>query len=180
MIPEAAVARLAEILAAQAEFSENDVYAAMAEAGIPDDVADRAYKFTQMAWGRAFLDDLGVKFAPDYVCFNGAGDVVESGLLAEQPYFVAAMSLVGQYAQSPGFPRLALMSSDVNAVNSALQAGSKAENLVMAPAGLFVEAATPEGIEKARKFLAQRVEARSKAAAARESASAKKPWWRFW
>ena len=32
--------------------------------------------------------------APDYLCLDGAGDVIETDLLAEQPYFIAAMSLV--------------------------------------------------------------------------------------
>jgi len=127
-----------------------------------------------------FLDGLGVRFSPDYLCFNGAGDVIESGLLTEQPYFMAAMSLVKQYARTSGFPRFALMSSDVNAVNSALNAGSKAENLVMAPAALFMEAATPEGIEKARKLLAQRVGASGKAGGSRRATPLNKPWWRFW
>jgi hypothetical protein len=178
--PEAAVARLGEIIAARAEFTEDDIYAAMAEAGIPDPIADRAFKFTQIAWGRVFLDGLGLQFSPDYLCFNGAGDVVESGLLAEQPFFVAAMSLAKQYARIPGFPRFALMSSDVNAVNSALKAGSKPENLVMAPAALFLEPATPDGIDKAGKLLSQRVEAMGKARGSPESAPVNKPWWRFW
>jgi hypothetical protein len=180
--PDAAVARLAEIIAARGEFSEDDIYAAMAEAGIPDAVADRAYKFIQIAWGRVFLDGLGVRFSSDYLCFNGAGEVVESGLLAEEPYFVAAMSLAQQYARFPGFPRFALMSADVNAVNSALKAGSKPENLVMAPAALFLEAATPEGIDKARQFLAGRTTSPSEAGSSerRELRPANKPWWRFW
>jgi hypothetical protein len=154
----------------------------MAEAGIPDPVADRAFKFTQIAWGRVFLDGLGVQFSPDYLCFNGAGEVIESGPLAEQPYFAAAMGLARRYARSPGFPKFALMAADVNAVNNALHAGSRPENLVLGPAALFLEAATPAGIDKARRLLAQRASAasRSGGAGAREPAPAKKPWWRFW
>jgi hypothetical protein len=163
MTPDMAVARLAEIVAARAEFSEGDVYAAMAEAGIPDSVADRAYKFTQIAWGRVFLDGLGVQFSSEYLCFNGAGDVVESGLLAEQPFFVAATGLARQYARCPGFRRFALMSADVSAVNSAFNAGSKAESLLLGPPALFLEAPTPAGIDKARQTLAQRAASSRKA-----------------
>jgi hypothetical protein len=176
--PEAAVGRLAEIIASRAEFTEDDIYAAMAEAGIPDPIADRAYKFTQIAWGRVFLDGLGVRLSLDYLCFNGAGDVIESGLLAEQPYFASAMGLAQRYVRFPGFPKFALMSADVNVVNNALLAGSKPENLIMSPAALFMEAATPAGFEKARQLLSQRAGA-ARSSAARESA-AKKPWWRFW
>src|SRR4051812_11407858 len=82
--PQAAVARLADIIAARADFNEDEVYAAMADAGIPDPVADRAYKFTQIAWGRAVLAGLRVRLAPEYTCFNGSGEVIESGRLADE------------------------------------------------------------------------------------------------
>jgi hypothetical protein len=179
--PDAAVARLAEIIATRADFTEDDLYAAMADAGIPDPVADRAYKFTQNAWGRVFLDGVGVQFGTDYLCFNRAGDVIESGQLADQPYFAAAMRLAPQYARSPGFPKLALMSADVNAVNNALHGGSKPENLVMGPAAFFMEAPTPAGMNKARQLLSQRASAskRSSSGSTRQAAD-KKPWWRFW
>lgn len=182
MTPDAAVARLAALIAARGEFSEDAIYAALADAGIPDIVADRAYKVTQIAWGRMFLDGLGVRFSSNYLCFNGAGEVVESGLLAEEPYFVAAMSLARQYAHCPGFPQFALMSADVNAVNNALKAGSKPEDLVMAPAALFLEAATPEGINKARQFLAERTASTSEVEGSDQQLSrpATKAWWRFW
>jgi hypothetical protein len=183
MAPEEAVARLAEIIAGRGEFTEDDLYAAMAEAGLPDPVADRAFKFTQTAWGRVFLGGLGVQFSPNYLCFNGAGDVIESGRLSEQPYFVAAMDLVPRYARSPGFQRLALMSADVNAVNDLLHAGSKPENLVMSPAAFFLEAATPAGLAKAQQLLADRARSSGKAssrASPKAEAPAAKPWWRFW
>jgi hypothetical protein len=154
----------------------------MAEAGIPAAVADRAYKFTQIAWGRVFLDGLGMQFSSEYLCFDGEGNVVESGLLAEQPYFVAALGLVKQYAGTPGFLRFALMSADVNAVNNALKAGSKPENLVMGSAALFLGATTPAGIDKARQLLSRRAASPDNASSSGPSASAPggKPWWRFW
>jgi len=185
VIAEAAVARLAEFVASRAEFTQDDVYAALADSGIPYLVADRALKFTQTAWGRVVLDGLGVHLAPDYLCLDGAGDVIETGLLAEQPYFIAAMSLVQRYAGSPGFKQMALMSAELNVVNEALRAGSKPENLVIAPVAFFMEPATQEGMVKAQMLQNQRAASTIKVSgpggsAARESAPAKKPWWRFW
>ena len=156
MTPEAAVARLAEIVAKSGDFTEDDIYASLAKAGVPDASADRAYKFTQTAWGRAVLAGKGVRFPPDYLCFDGRGEVIESGQLAQEPYFVAAMRLAPQYAKSPGFSRLVRMSADFGAVNSALQRGSKPGNLAMGPAAFFLEAATPEGVARAQKALAER------------------------
>jgi hypothetical protein len=115
-----------------------------------------------------FLDGMGIKFPADYLCFNAAGDVIESGLLAEQPYFAAAMT-IARSRPPRGLPRLALMSSDVNAVNSALKAGSKPEDLVVGPPAMFMESPTPAGMDKARQAIRDRL-----------ATQAKKPWWRFW
>lgn len=181
MAPEEAVTRLAEIIAAHAEFTEDDIYAAMAEAGVPDPVADRAYKFTQTAWGRGFLDGMGVQFGPDYLCFNAAGEVIESGTLTDQPYYAAAVRLLPQYVRSPGFQLFALMSADVNTVNSMLNAGSKPENIAMGPAAFFLEAPTPAGMAKAQRLLSEHVSAGQRdGSSTRQPTTDKKPWWRFW
>jgi hypothetical protein len=180
---EAAVARLAEFVAPRVELTQDDVYAALADAGIPFLVADRALKFTQIAWGRVVLDGLGVHFAPDYLCLNGAGDVIETGLLAEQSDFIAALRLAQRYAGSPGFKQMVLMSSELNVVNEALRAGSKPENLVMAPVAFFMEPATQEGMVKAQMLQNQRAASAAstiKLSGASGAAPAKKPWWRFW
>ncbi len=153
--PESAVACLADIVADRHEFTEDEVYTALADAGVPTSLADRAYKFTQVAWGRVFLASLGVRFSPDYVCLNALGEVVESGHLANEPCFSAASQLAPRYAGTPGFRRLALLSADVNAVNNALHRGSKPEDLVTAPAFLFLETPTAGGMENARRVIAQ-------------------------
>lgn len=174
MTPDAAVACLAEIVVSRAEFSEHEIYQAMGTAGVPEPIADRAYKFTQIAWGRVFLDGMGVRSPPDFLCFNAEGDVAESGQLAEEPYFVAAMQLAKQHSQSPGFIRLALMSADVNAVNSLLNQGSKPENLATSRAAFFLEPPTAVGMEKASRTLSQQF------ASTKTPAKRNKPWWRFW
>ena len=168
MTPEAAVARLFDIIAARTEFTEEEVYAAMGEAGVPEPVADRAYKFTQIACGRALLSGLGVCFSPDYTCFNAAGDAIESGRLAEQPYFAAATTVVGRYVGTTGFERMALMAAEVHAVNDLLNKGSKPENIATSAPLLFMEPPTLAGLERVRQQLSQ------------GGGRPKKPWWRFW
>lgn len=175
--PADAVAWLADILAAWHEFTEDEAYAAMTDAGIPDAIADRAYKFTQVAWGRALLAGLGVQFSPKYFCCNASGTVVESGKLADDPCFAAAAGLAERYKGSPGFKRLALLSADLNAVNNALNAGSKPEDLVTGPACLFLEAPTAAGIEAAHQAIAQYLPAIPSKPAIRKAA---KSWWQFW
>jgi len=182
MTPQAAVQKLAETVAQREAFTEDEVYAALAAAGVPERAADRAYKFTLFAWGRAFLAGLGIRFSPDYFCFDAHGTVVETGRLEEEPYFAAARGLVQKYERTPGFERLALMSSDVQAVNAALEAGSRPENLVTSPAAMFLAAPTPAGMENARRALAEHEATRPEgnAGAAQAVSSPGKPWWRFW
>jgi len=180
--PETAVAWLAE-LAAPREFSEDELYAAMAEVGIPDRLADRAYKFTQTAWGRALLAPLGVRFSPLYYCFNAAGDVIESGRLADEPCFTAAQRLFEHYGGAPGCKSLMLCSAEVNAINQSLNAGKEPEGLVGSPAFFFLEAPTPEGMEKAQRQIVDLVApplAEGRAPKPASGAEASKPWWRFW
>jgi hypothetical protein len=172
--PEAAVAKLATIVTERREFSEDDIYAAMSSAGIPDGEADRAFKFTQTAWGRAFLAGLGVRFAPEYLCFNGSGEVIESGQLDDEAHYAAAWKLASQYQSSAGFQRLALMSADVHAINDLLNRGSKAKDLVTSPAFLFLEAPTETGMQRARQVIAEHM------AALQKAHPVQKPWWRFW
>lgn len=172
MKPEEAVERLAAVLTSDADLAADEIYDALAKAGLPDDAADRAYKFTQIAWGRVFLGRLGLKFPPDYFCLNASGDIVEAGRLEEEPYFVAATALAIGPQPPKGFARFAAMSADVNAVNNALHAGSKPENLALAPPALFLEDPTPEGIQRARQEIGRRLSALRGAA--------KKPWWQFW
>lgn len=153
MTAESAVAQLAEMIAAQPEFVAEDLYADLIEKGMPSSVADRAYQFTQTAWSRVFLGGMGVRFMPDYLCFNSAGEVIESGNLDSEPYFAAALRLAPKYAGTPGFIRFVLMSADTDAINSALKKGSQPENLTTSPAALFLEPATPAGVRKAQQVL---------------------------
>jgi hypothetical protein len=194
--PDDAVSRLAQIVASRTDFTQHDIYSAMADAGIPIELADRAYKFTLFAWGRIVLDGIGARFSPDYFCFDAAGEIVESGRLADEPCFAAASRLAQQYVHSKGFGQLALMSSETLAVNDALNAGSRPEDLVLAPAARFVEQPTPAGMENVRRFLAGRIQRAVDDEAAKKNdaveASQEKreprikltrtarPWWRFW
>jgi hypothetical protein len=182
VVPAEAVSRLVEIITARDRFFEDDVYSALAKAGLPDAVADRAYKFTQTAWTRAFLTPMGVRFPPDFLCFNAQGEVIEAGQLDQEPYFVAATQLVPQYAKSPGFAQLVRMSADVGAANDLLHQGSRPENLAMGPAAFFLEPATREGLARARQILTERA---TQIRIGNQSGSPKaekadKPWWRFW
>ena len=89
-----------------------------------------------------------------------------------QLFFAAATREAANEGRSEGVARLGAMSAHFNAVNDALNAGSKPENLSLAPPAVFLEDPTPEGIEKATAEISRRLSASRK--------PARKPWWRFW
>jgi hypothetical protein len=151
--PEAAVSWLAEMVAPRQQFTEGEVFSELVEAGVPEALADRAFKFTQIVAGRALLAGIGVRFSEGYFCFDRDGEVVESGRLADEPCFAAASRLAERYGRTPGFLHLAMTSADLNAVNQALHAGSQPAELTTSPAGLFLEAPTPAGVAKAQETI---------------------------
>ncbi|MGL6094437.1 MAG: DUF6348 family protein [Fimbriiglobus sp.] len=157
LAPAAAVRRVALTVTNLASFTENDVYAALENAGLPSRIADRAYKMTQTAWARAtFGGPDGVQFPPEYYCFNAAGDLVESGRLPDEPFYTAAVDLIPEFGPAEGFRNLVLMSSEVHALSDAINKGSKLKDLRGSPAAMFVEPATPDGMKRVVRFLTER------------------------
>lgn len=158
MNPETtAVTRLIEIVAARPDLSEGDIYAGMAQAGIPKHLADRAYKFTLIAWGRIFLEGLGIHFSEDYLWLEPDGTIIEEGLIADEACYQAASQLASQYIGTPAFKRLALSAAEVHVVNDALNRGSKPEDLVTAPAIFFTASPTQEGGKRAHELMRERL-----------------------
>jgi hypothetical protein len=173
MNPDEAVKHLAEIVLANLNVSEDELYDALIGRGLTDEAVFRAYNFTQIAWGRIYLDGLRIRFSDEYYFFSADGAVAEQGRLADNVYFAAALQVAPQYMHTPAFERIALTSADIDAVNNILKMGSHPENLVMSPAYIFIDTPTSEGMCRAQVFMDQRgaeIQARFK----------KKPWWMFW
>ena len=181
--PESAVNQVVKIVKSSqdpADLAESIIYNKINELGIPHSTADLAYKFTQIAWGRVFLDDMGVEFPSDYFCFNGAGNVVEHGVLIDNPFFKVAIRLAKECPKSHFSPIFAVMSADVQVVNDALNAGASPKDLVLFPPCLFIESLTSEGFQKAQKYISLKMSYKHlKKVPAESTAIKKKPWWKF-
>lgn len=171
---ETAMQWFAGVVAPREELGEDEVFEAMVDLGVPARLADRTYKFAQIAAGRRLLAGLGVNFSPDYGWFDKHGTIVETGTLAEEPSYAAAERLLPTYLGTPGFQQLALQSADVHGVNSALNSGSKPEDLVTATTFLFGDSPTEEGLAKARQTVQEH--AKSRPTPPKE----KKSSWKFW
>ena len=177
MTPDAAVSRLAELVAARPGLTEGETLDVLEAEGMPPDLANRAYKFALYAWGRVLLEGSGVRSSPDYICFDADGRVAESGRIADEPCYAAAARLAPRCAGGPGFAEFAVQSSEVHALNDALRSGSRPEDLVSAPAATFLEPPTEEGFARARRHLASLIDVPPPLV---EQAIARRPFWRFW
>ena len=94
-------------------------------------------EFVPLAFGRSLLDGMGIRFEDDYVRVDAGGNERMRRRLADEPVYVAALKLAPIVMQSMGqdaFMAIAGRSSELQAVNAALNAGS-------APADL--QASTP-------------------------------------
>lgn len=159
--------------ASQPDTNENLIYESLRSAGIPSNQADKLYKFTQIAWGRVFLNGMEITFAKEYFCLDADGSVITSGQLDEEPHYSFAVSNADRYVGSPAFKFMALTSSEVNAVNKALHSGSKPENLVTAPPVIFMVAPTDSGVRKAQELISNHFQSL-------QTQVQKKPWWKIW
>jgi hypothetical protein len=70
MNPDEAVKHLAEIVLANLNVSEDELYDALIGRGLTDEAVFRAYNFTQIAWGRIYLDGLRIRFSDEYYFFS--------------------------------------------------------------------------------------------------------------
>lgn len=163
---------LLAIAASQPDASEDAIYESLESAGVPSDRVDKLYKFTQIAWGRVFLNGMSITFSEDYYCLDADGSVIESGKLDEEPIYSFAVSNANKYIGSPAFQYLALRSSDVHVVNDALHTGAKPESLIVTPPIIFLAVPTDTGIEKSQELFGKHIKS--------IRAKRKKPWWKIW
>ncbi len=176
---ETAVGWLAEFAAPRQAFTEAEAYAALADAGVDGSEAARVYGFTQVAWARITLERTGVQFSPEFSCLSAAGEVVDAGLLVDEPHFAAASAIAPKYAGTPGYQVLVRQSADYRTAKNALKRGAKPQDLVFAPVALFLEPATSAGIDRAREAIAERPGPNAKGSLFKPD-GAVRTWWRFW
>lgn len=185
--PEGAISLLAFAVEARPNATDKELMQALRLGGVPEPLAARTMAFTPTAWGRLLLDGMGIAFSPEFVIFDSQGSVAESGLLAGQPDFAAATRLGPQYMGTAAFERLALSSGEVDAINQLLHKGEKPEDVILAPAFVFLEPISNAGLKRAQKVMDQytsaltpQVEGNTPMAESAATLATRKPWWRFW
>ena len=113
-------------------------------------------EFVPLAFGRALMDGMGVQFDDEYVRVDDAGKERLRKKLADEPMFAAALAAAPEVMRDSGqdaFAAIAMQSSELQAVNQALNAGVSADGLIASvPVMVWSD----------------------------EPPAPAKPWWKFW
>jgi hypothetical protein len=122
------------------EYDDDQMLLALIESGLPMVTALRLLEFMPLAFGRAFMDGMGVTFCAKYVRLSTNGKRVEKLLVDELVYCVAFLVAREKLFEPSGvetFKTIGFRSAEFKAVNSALLGGSKPEDLVLSPTVLW-------------------------------------------
>lgn len=150
-----AIERAVPLLAQYGNSDQEILLAWMLRNGIPRAEALQAIRFIPLAFARDVLDGMGVTLSDTYI--RVVGDAQEERPLQDEPFYREALELAPVMAAEFGFDAfeaITYLSSEFQAINSALNAGASPENLVGSPPLITWPEAPPE--------------------------PAKRPWWKVW
>lgn len=130
----AAIRRALPVLAERGTIDAGILRAWLIRGGLSRADAAAAVRFIPLALGRAILlEGLGVVLSDTYLLVNEAAGTREEKRLAGEPFFAETMKLAPALGAEFGVDMVsavALLSSEVQAVNAALNAGADAKDLV--------------------------------------------------
>jgi hypothetical protein len=105
-------------------------------AGLSRQHAHDAERFIPLAFGRQILAGMGVELPDSYIRVRAVDGRREEKPLAEEPFYrdaLKAAPILGSELGGDVFTNVALLSSELQAVNEALNAGASPEGLVASP-----------------------------------------------
>lgn len=124
----AAIRRAVPILAEHGTIDRDLLRAWLIRGGLSIADAANAVRFVPLALGRAvLLEGMGMALSDSYLLVHG--DERTEKPLADEPFFTEAMKLAPEF-RIEVTSAVALQSSEVQAVNAALNAGAQPESLV--------------------------------------------------
>ena len=132
--------------------------------------------FVLVALGRVIFGNIGAKFSPDFMRINRDGST-QTLRLMRQPIFARTTVLASELFSGQlvnAAKSLALTSAEINAINSALNAGSNPRNLILSPPIMPDRGVSRSAMEMAITRLQQ------SAVRPPPSIEPAKPWWRIW
>lgn len=144
------------------------LYESLDKSNIPQKLIDRLLEFMPLAYGRVFLDGMGVKFEDYYVRYNPETKQEMRENLADNIVFKECLESAKNIVvtKSEVFTTVALRSAEVSVVNDALKAGSNPVDLVLAPPYLqWLDETSSD------KYISKNTS---------ENNKNPKSWWKFW
>lgn len=124
------------ILAEHGRADSGIVRSSLLRAGLSSEQAHDAIRFVPIAFGRQILAGMGVALPDSYIRVRAVDGRREEKPLAEEPFYREAVKSAPKLGSELGgdvFTTVALLSSELQAVNEALNAGANAEDLVASP-----------------------------------------------
>jgi hypothetical protein len=155
----ATILKAVPILAQYGDSDPSMVRVWLIRAGLTREQAMEVTSFIPLAFGRELLRGMGVNLSDSYVQAGERDGTCVERKLADEPMFSKARALVPMIAAELGqdvFTAVALQSSELRAVNEALNHGVSPDGLVASPPIVI----WPDGLVR--------------------PASGKRPWWKVW
>lgn len=112
-----------------------DLRAKLAEGGVPPDLAAEVVDFLPLAFARAMLDGMGVRFADHYVRRTAQGREIGTKRLADEPVFREGLTIACEVSGlgDGAFLAVAGRSPEYRAVSRALDGGARPEDMECHP-----------------------------------------------
>jgi hypothetical protein len=145
------------VFANNANASFDELRSALSGAGMSNDEAGAVLEFVPLAFGRAFLDGMGIEFADYYIRLDDKGKERQRKKLVSEALYFEAVMLAPQVMLTNGqeaFTAVAIRSAEVQAINNALNQGVDPNGLVASPPVMMWGGG--------------------------DSGGDAKPWWKFW
>jgi hypothetical protein len=106
-----------------------------------------AIQLIPIAFARHFMADMGITFSDRYWIFGVDGDLIKQGLLMSDPIYEAAVALAPKLLSKEVVEGVICRSAEFNVINESLNAGSRPEDLRLAPVARFRGNPTEAGIK---------------------------------
>jgi len=122
-----------EVVSANPKWDDNQIEQALCARGVEADCAQSLVAFVPLAFGRAIVEQLGVKGSDTYRLHNLVDGTDKDLPLADEPAYAWARQMIGLYRTSQRnelFKLIALRSAELAAINKALASGLTQDELV--------------------------------------------------
>jgi hypothetical protein len=152
--------------AAHARGGPSAVRGELEKAGVPAPLAAEIVEFLPVALARAMLDGMGIEFADHYVRQTAQGRVIGEKLLGDEPVYREGLAIAGEISGmgEDVFIAVAGRSPEYQAINRAMNSGSRPEDLQCAPPVMLANPEDQRTFDDTSGGTQPRVKA----------------WWQFW